>query len=270
MHDESYKERLCLDGEEAPSEEAFKSHIRGRLEYYSMIDSMNESRSTSLERLWTMYHDRTGEPISYVIPSRSVFSIRTYYDYAEFPGRERDKSVESEGSCFATTDGKLITCKHCIADAATPFELTSDCECDIHDPRSGKKLSSIPINLFERDDNHDFAVCMLPEELKGILALPVDTVNRPVVGQRVRAFGVLYEHGGEAREIDCRIDLAHADGAQYRVAAPFIKGMSGGPVLNRQGHVIGIVTQGSAPENYTHDGYFLWIGAVLKNGRTSL
>ncbi len=264
IHDDSYRERLCLDGEDTPSEESFKRHIRGRLEYYSMIDSANAARSTSLERLWTMYYDRTGEPVSFSIPSRSVLSIHTAYDYKDILGRSVD--FEADGSCFLTSDGRLITCKHCIANEGTPLELDDDCLCDLVDMKSGKTVCSVPVNSFERDMAHDFAVAPVPDALKGYPALMVDEINRPIVGQKVRALGVLFEHGGEVREIRCRIDLAHVDGAQYRVAAPFIKGMSGGPVIGLNGRVVGVVTKGSTPEDYFQDGYFLWLGAVLGKG----
>lgn len=47
----------------------------------------------------------------------------------------------------------------------------------------------------------------------------------------------------------------------------FIKGMSGGPVLNTRGDAIGLVTKGSGEGSYDRDGRFMLLKciAVLRN-----
>lgn len=263
-HEPGYKERLCADGEEVPSEEAFKRHLRGRLEYYSMIDSANDARSTSLERLWTMYHDLTGEKVSYAIPARAVLRIDTYYEHAEFPGEKTKKEFDAVGSCFVTTDGRLVTCAHCIASEGVSLDLPDDCLCSITKLGSRKPLCSIPVNRFTKCPSCDFAFAALPEELKDVPALAMDTENRPVVDQRVRAFG-MFNGAREVREQACKINQASWDGVHFRVDAPFIKGMSGGPVIGQHGKVIGVVWKGSPPDDYNLDGHFVWVGAALKD-----
>ena len=263
-HEPAYKERLCGDGEDVPSAEAFRRHLRGRLEYYSMIDSANDVRSTSLERLWTMYHDRTGEKVSFAIPARAVLCIEACYDYAEYPGGTKDNQFDGDGSCFVTSDGKLVTCAHCIVDEGVSLNLPDDCECDIREPGTKRLLCSIPINHFTKSPNCDFAFAALPEELKDVPTLTIDTENRPVVNQRVRAFG-MFNGAREVREQACKIDLALWDGIHFRVDAPFIKGMSGGPVVGQHGKVIGVVWKGSPPDDYNLDGHFVWVAAALKD-----
>lgn len=49
--------------------------------------------------------------------------------------------------------------------------------------------------------------------------------------------------------------------------APFIKGMSGGPVLNARSVVIGFITHGSKPDNYVYDGEFVLLRTVFGNGK---
>lgn len=57
--------------------------------------------------------------------------------------------------------------------------------------------------------------------------------------------------------------ISYVNGNEITVDEAFICGMSGGPVLNAQGEVIGLITRGSEAETYDRNGVFLAIDYVL-------
>ena len=61
------------------SEARLKRHIRGRLEYYTMISGSNKKVSQPLAKLWDMYHDVTGEKVPISAPERTVIQTEVCY-----------------------------------------------------------------------------------------------------------------------------------------------------------------------------------------------
>ena len=243
------------------SEDLFRQHIRGILSYYSMIVSNNERPSEPLQKLWTSYHDLTMENVPEMIPERSIYQIETTYDYESSESKEGLFAVT--GTAFMLDNAGLVTARHCI--------LPSLCKRPIfrQDPLmevvAGKHRIERDIKDAVNNGIDDWAIIPDFQVEHNQPALSIAASNDLQQGMKVIAYGFA-EGERVLRKIQARITevLEH----EAIVDRAFIQGMSGGPVLNARGKVIGVITQGSGSGLYDRDGRFLSISSILEGYRS--
>lgn len=247
----------CLDTQGDISEERFKSHIKGRLHYYSMIAKGNNRPSIPLQRLWSYYFELANEPVPLALPIYSVYQTAADYTYPDRRGESR--LFMAEGTAFLLDGDRLISAAHCISS---------------NEVGSLSRVEEIRVSrdeIFERIDisrfltNHVYDTALLKGFPNGnqYPAFRSDAKYRPQIGETVIAYGYAYENQRNGnkrlfRTIRAEISELLFDGV-YRVNRPFIQGMSGGPVLNMRGDVIGVITQGCKSGDYDLDGGFVSI-----------
>lgn len=257
----AHKPKIALaitDEADQISKDRFKRHVRGRLAFYTMLVNQNSKQSQSLRKLWTMYNEATGERVPMVNPESAVWQIVTSYDYASKMNGE-NKLFGAVGTAFKTCDDRLITAAHCVLDL-NDGEISQNAYCEIDDGRTKQPCG---IADFIWDIQSDYAMLSkVPLGLKNVNGLSCDNSYRAQVGETVWAYGYS-DAKAQLRCLEAQVVEVYDDGKLYRVNRPFIEGMSGGPVLNSRGNVIGIILQGSAPHEYTYDGEYLGIGEVL-------
>ncbi|RNL38027.1 reverse transcriptase domain-containing protein [Paraeggerthella hongkongensis] len=237
------------------SETLLKKHIRGRLEYYTMITGPNKKASQPLAKLWNMYHDVTGEKVPISTPERTVCQTEICYS------RQNDQGdpipLCENGTSFLTDKGYLFTCAHCLCDIHHEYKKIGDERCSFP---TLKVLYEPELSDFLIDKTLDVAAIKAPPFMKNEAFALTNGNYFPQIGESVKAYGFA---GGDS-SIRC-IEAAVAEtlkAGRVRVDRPFIHGMSGGPVFNTRGEAIGLLTGGSAPDDYSHDGEFVLFSAI--------
>ena len=100
-----HKPKLC-DGDELCDEKTFARHIRGRLDYFSMVEGVNGHPTEPMAKLWTLFHQVTHERVPYLTFEKSAVQL----SYA-FDSRESDDVVGADSSGVIIQD-ILMTCSH--------------------------------------------------------------------------------------------------------------------------------------------------------------
>ena len=241
--------RRVIDEDGKISEDRFKRHVRGRLDFYTMICSENSTASSPLLRLWTWYHDLTFETVPLILPEKAIFRTECRYD-------KDGVMFADSGTCFHI-DYRLITCKHCLYDN----EISQGRCCTI-------LSQQLPIDKFECSSFYDLAVFNDLEQIYDRRPrLRINAAYLPQIGEQVIGYGFAIEDDScerawVCRRIPCHVAERLSETGRIRVDRPFIKGMSGGPVFNTRGEVIGFIIRGSDVGDYMFDGGFVLLSAV--------
>lgn len=239
-----YRSRLASDGQ-ACSEEQFTRHMRGRLEYLTMVITVDGKTSGPIEKLWTMLYDQTGEAVPFVMPERYAIQINSCYD-----AEDGDTAIYS-GTGFYVAD-KFITCAHCIPE----ISAGDDIEVELRF-REGKRI--LKPEQFKVLRGFDLAYATFNDRRSPAISR-LNLSYQPQAGEEVIAIG--FPGGGSQYSVTARV-LGFSPGHNtVRVDRAFIKGMSGGPVLNSRHELIGIVEKGSSEDSYSRDGEFILLSLV--------
>lgn len=240
-----------VDDEGMPIEALFRNHIRGRLNFYTMIDSQNRKPSSSLTKLWDSFYERTGESVPLAAPERMILKTSAEYDSCD--EIRRDISVICSGTAFLIKGGILATCRHCIRDVHEIVLSNKDTLVEVK--QDGETICKKDVNEFIVCHQNDLAYFEAPELMRGLPGFELDFGYFPQPDEKVRAFGHA-DGDEEVRDIVATVRGYRLDKQIVEVDRPFIAGMSGGPVLNSCNRVIGYVIKGSKPGDYFHDGAF--------------
>lgn len=249
---QSLSEIIC-DSQGNLIENKFIQHVRGRLDYYTMITAPNTKPSGPLIKLWTLYWQATHKQTPYISPECAIFKTECAYDYGV------DRVFAVDGTGFKLDNGIAFTCRHC---------LCTGCLCKYPDDASVEisfNSRTIDLNLSEFVfSKHLDAASTKNPQLNILAGLQFNLSYQPQIGETITAIGFA-EGKDSLRKIDAVV-AEKIKPSQYRVNRAFIHGMSGGPVINSKNEVIGIVVEGSAPFDYAHDGEFIAISAVFQDG----
>jgi hypothetical protein len=132
---------------------------------------------------------------------------------------ENDKGELETYNCtgFAVTLASVLTAEHCVP----PVKSNADVLVD------GKQS-----RILKRDE----AMALLSMEPMSKLPLPIADSKRRVIGERLWSWGHAYS--GPLMVIGRLV--AGYDGEHLIVDGPIAQGMSGGPIVNDAGEVVGI------------------------------
>ena len=258
QHERRVKYRQVFYSEDEEfSETRFRNHIRGMLSYFSMIASINDRESTPLQKLWTSYYDITKEAVPVMIPERSVFQTDAVYDYRK-SGSSDAHIFACTGTAFLLKGIGFITAKHCVKPARDLHPLldeTPSVEIRAHGLSFNLQIESAIDGI---DDWCVFPSLPSSHPQPGLSSASTFDLQR---GVKVIALG--YAEGGrQLRRIEATVTEVFGD--EVVVDRAFVQGMSGGPVLNSRGKVLGIVTKGSEVGSYNRDGRFLLLSSILR------
>lgn len=239
------------------SETLLKKHIRGRLEYYTMITSPNKKASLPLAKLWSMYHDVTGERVPISTPEHTVYQTEVCYSRENAQGEP--VLLCENGTSFLTDKGYLFTCAHCLCELHHEYKKIGTELCLFP---TLKTIYEPEISDFFIDKTMDIATIKAPSFMKNEPFVILNKDYLPQIGETVKAYGFA---GGDksVRCIEGKVAEILKKG-RIRVDRPFIHGMSGGPVVNTRGEVIGVLTGGSASDDYSHDGEFVSFSMICE------
>lgn len=248
-----YAERVTEDGK--ISEKRLRCHIRGRLDFYTMVCSGSSQASLPLLRLWTWYHDRTEEAVPLILPERAVFPTECSYYY--FDKDNKKSFFGADGTCFYVAR-KLITCIHVLYNDTIPHG--EHCKMGYWNPLIEEPGQDSRVHYARQYDLAVFDIgdSDVDEEQP---SLYIDASYVPQLGEKVVAYGYAAEHKG-LRRIACHVVELARDQGEVRVDIPFIEGMSGGPVFNTQGKAIGFITRGDDPRDFMYYGAFNLFSSV--------
>ncbi|HEY8206863.1 MAG TPA: serine protease [Myxococcaceae bacterium] len=132
---------------------------------------------------------------------------------------------------FISGDGLILTNAHVVKSAASVKVVLYD----------GRTVTA---EVVERGSN-DIDVALVQAKLTGVPALPLDDLSSVRIGSWVGAVG--HGHGAIWTFNTGMISNIYPDGAEHPVfqtQIPLNPGNSGGPIFNRAGKVVGIVTTG--------------------------
>ena len=241
-----YKDRIIDDGK--PCDEAtFVRHIRGRLDYYSMVISANGRPTDPMARLWTQFHEITRESVPYLTYEKSAVQLSYVYD------SEKDEVPNAAESSGVIVCGILITCSHGLPKES--FDKNGDnVLVEIRTPFNGR--FSLKASSFIKYPDLDFAYAPLERECieKGVRL--INSAYIAQAGERIVASGYA---GGNTPSYSVQASVLPGCSRNGNVVVDraFIRGMSGGPVFNTRHEVIGIVLKGSGESSYSKDGEYL-------------
>jgi len=233
----------------------FESHIRGKLAFFDMIVSQNNKPSAPLQNLGSLFYKATNgrKPIAQRYED-SIFQLTICYDCFDTIKSGKKSCFSMSGTGFILKKYGLITCEHCLRDKRLQPICDAQCQCEVA-YRRFNTTGVHHINCFRFIEEHDIASLPYAEIGYSLPSLSEDLAYRPQVGEIVTAYGFA-DGDSTMRVIKAEVAEVLHSGETYRVDRPFIKGMSGGPVINARGKVIGIITQGSSSFDYSKDGYF--------------
>ena len=243
--DPCYANRFCFDSGDDLERELIR-HIRGRLDYYTMVTSANGYPTEPIVKLWTMFRDVTGEDVPIANPDRYAVHLSWSYDAVS----EMDNNVLCGDGTGFFCNGYFITCDHCLP----KDNYDKDNKRTTVILRFGERVKELNVDRFRRLRGFDFAYCEVADDL----VLSIRRVNpryRPQMGEPVIAAGFA---GGKSKVYcqNAKVEQQRSSGALITVDAPFIQGMSGGPVFNVRHELIGIVCKGSNESSYSRFGEF--------------
>lgn len=221
----------------------FEASLRGSLDYYKSLIK-DPWTSGPLMRLGSLYNKSKAEDMP-------VFPVALPLDSVLYLEGEDCKHNIFEGLGFYLTDYGLITAWHVIGDAIS------------NDPKSREikvySSTKTPLAKFRfaasiiQDNKLDAAILRdVPQEiLRNIPQLP-SAQDLPAKGDKVSAY---QQHFSESRlsfELHSgdllRIDGPGEEGTLCYTNCSFRHGMSGGPVFNEMGRVVGIVHSATEQE----------------------
>ena len=241
-----YKPKLC-DGDELCDEETFARHIRGRIDYFSMVVGANGHPTEPMAKLWTLFHQVTHERVPYLTFEKSAVQL----SYA-FDSRETDDVVGADSSGVIIQD-ILMTCSHGLPKEY--IDKNGDAvSIDIRTAFGGS--FSIEASRFKKYSGFDFAFARLDADYRDLGIQSVNPSYMPQAGETIYASG--YAGGNTPSHcVQASVLPSRYGNGSVVVDRAFIKGMSGGPVFNTRHEVIGIVLKGSDESSYSRDGEFL-------------
>lgn len=240
------------------NELSFIAHINGLLSYYEMIVKQNSKRSRPLQRLWTSFSDLSGLPVPEMIPERSIFKIDSLGFY-RYRGSAKLYEYGTTGTAFALKNGLLITARHCLKDPETKASGVIYDKESILSLMTNNNEINLEYDAFFDNPLLDWATCPTPILNSNFPGLIYDSSYVPQEGERIYAYGFA---DGKNRLRKIEATIVNILNNEIVVDRAFIKGMSGGPVLNTRGDVIGVVTKGSGEGLYDRDGCFLPIKLI--------
>lgn len=234
----------------------FVDHIYGLLCYYLMIIRRNNRPSTSLQKLWTSFFDLTGIKTPMLMPQRYVMRTDSYYNF-HLPGKNEGIEGGSLGSAFLLDTGLMITARHCCKEQKPEYwrAIYDDDCCLLVEWNDGgqRRESEIEYQSIKDSPLYDVAWFKTPDISDQLAGLRPAKGHSLQEGEIVTAYG--YADGkNQLRKIEARVTSIYEE--EVIVSRAFIKGMSGGPVLNVRGEVVGVITQGSGDGIYDKDGRF--------------
>lgn len=253
-----YRNRLLTDGEPC-SEEVFARHIRGRLEYYSMVITVDGKTSSPLEKLWTMFHDITKQPVPFVTPNRYGLKMEACIDV---PSESNDDGcVVYCGTAFKV-DHYVITCCHCLP----PCNTEDDAVVEVSDGCCDR--GNISVSRFTRLEIFDFAFAPLGEEDDSCIT-DAPCINRVNLGYSLQLGEPILAVGFPGVNKKPYVVMGNvtgmgSGGLTFLIDRPLIQGMSGGPVFNSRRELIGIIQKGSSEHSYERNGEFIPIKSLAK------
>lgn len=240
----------------------FEAYIKGKLDYFYMIAMQNGKPSTALQKLGSMYYLATSGKVAKSQNFQdSVFRLESNYDRVDTLTGEED-CFSATGTAFYLENVGLVTCRHCLSEEGYRPKHEEEFIVDIEHKCTQSSISKNieGFNLLESKD-----IAWLPKNNmdRTLFTLKANAEYQPQLRDNVIAYGFA-DADDVIREISACIAETIAGGDVYRVDRAFIQGMSGGPVFNTRGEVIGVVTHGSSSTDYSKDGYFISIRAFVE------
>lgn len=246
-----YKPKLC-NGDELCDERTFARHIRGRLDYFSMVVGVNGHPTEPMAKLWTLFHQVTHERVPYLTFEKSAVQL----SYA-FDSRETDDVVGADSSGVIIQD-ILMTCSHGLPKER--IDKNGDAVSISIRTAFGESFS-IEASRFKKYSGFDFAFARLNADYSDLGIQSVNPSYMPQAGETIYASG--YAGGNTPSHcVQASVLPSRYGNGSVVVDRAFIKGMSGGPVFNTRHEVIGIVLKGSDESSYSRDGEFLPFSAI--------
>lgn len=161
----------------------------------------------------------------------------------KLPFKERNDKYQSIGTAFTISKGRFVSAAHVFAPELTAF----DRQYFIRDTKG----QVFPITWITRYSNHrdliEFATQGAPVDLE-----PLATHNSPTVGEGVFAVGNALGEGLSVRGGQVASFTPEENKGEWRFirfSAPASPGNSGGPLLDSDGKVIGVILRKSQSEN---------------------
>lgn len=137
----------------------------------------------------------------------------------------------------------VLTCRHVAQSAGT--------KCVILWPATGEESDGTVLDVIKdtTEFNSDlaFVICRAPQHIQPVIIAKFDPANTPFtcLGYRSKEFYIsIARHGTEQ------------DGA-IRLSAPLIGGISGGPCLDRNNHLVGVGVGSTETYSLAADGAYL-------------
>lgn len=222
----------------------YEDVIRGKLAYYKMVLGRNATASSPLMKLGTRFNRLHPSPLFPIHdPTDSLFRITLEHANGE---------DILEGTAFLLQSVGLITAKHIFADAKKE-EDGSYITFFWSLFNQSQEQCRITLNENRNNPQYDYIAISCQEAPTSLLAgvAPLTRASLPQLrGKEMKSYELYSDDGALfQRNISGKVKQEGKCPNQYgslaKVSCSFHHGMSGGPVLNDQNEVVGIVNSGS-------------------------
>lgn len=214
----------------------FEPSLRGSLDFYKSLIK-DPWTSGPLKSLGSLYNKSRPE-------ESSIFPVALQQDSILYLEGEDCEHTPFEGLGFYLTGFGLVTAWHVICDAVSHDMESREIKVFSSDKTPlGKFIFNIEI---VQENKRDAAILQdVPSEiLKNIPKLP-SNINLPTKGERISAYQLHFSESRLNFELHSgdllRIEGPGEEGTLCYTNCSFRHGMSGGPVFNEAGQVVGIV-----------------------------
>ena len=195
-----------------------------------------------------------------MLPEQMIFKTDSIAFFRRI-GESSYQEYGETGTCFLTNKNTLVTARHCAKSQAAndlKAEYSEESMLEIISPERDINIA-IPYGEMKDGRIDDWLIMQAPSDFESFPGLFSDPSYQVQEGETVIAYGFA-DGKNQLRRIKARVE--HILQNEIVVDRAFIKGMSGGPVLNSRGDVIGLITYGSGDGIYDKDGRFMPIRII--------
>lgn len=215
---------------------AFHKVVRGKIEFLKMVRG---SADPLVKKLYCQYRELAGLPLD-VERSRHERLRDTLWVLESVRDVEGGDAEISTGTGFTVKSGGIITCAHVIADGLEAF-------------RWNTPKMKFPVKVLFKCDQRDLALIEAPTPGD---VLELSAPREPGIEERALAIGFPnYNDGDPGYFLPVHVTGHRSLDGQRRclVNGPLIAGMSGGPVVDENDKVIGVISHGALTRATAND-----------------
>ena len=241
-----YHAKYCTKHRASSKLTKFDQVIRGRLNFIRSVRGDRDVIFVGLAKSFNRLASKNGiASVSFVEPMSTVTKFENAVVVVEYAYDGDDGTpVCGQGTAFFINDIGWVTCEHVVCDVSGSHHK------DIEAFWSNDLSAKYSVKVLKSDPHRDVAVIQIHESNGTVVTPQVPMTGSATFkkGQKVTIAGFpSYTPGQPAYVTDCTIGTAYPKSgvAVFEPTTHLAGGISGGPVIDMNDNVVGMVTKGA-------------------------